>query len=521
MNHYDYVMIGSGIAGLYTALLAKEQGSVLILTKGSIDDCNTRYAQGGIAAAMGKDDSPELHFRDTMAAGDGLCDPEAVRILVDEAADCIADLIRFGVPFDTLNGEITLTREAAHSVPRIMHAGGDATGEHIEVTLSRRVRSSAINVLEDCLASEILVRNGKLHGVRSLDCRTGSVEEYGCSFLILATGGVGRLFKYTTNSDVVTGDGIALAFEAGAEISDIEFFQFHPSVLRLPGVAPFLISEAVRGEGGILRNVEGRRFMPDYVAEAELAPRDIVARSIVYEMKKTHSDRVFLDVTHLPSRLITTRFPHIYRFCRDHGLDITKGLIPVAPAGHYLMGGVKVNSWGEANIPGLFAVGETACTGVHGANRLASNSLLESVVFSKRLVQRTGARVASSENCQSSAASSLYSLPEREPASSAPPLNLPNLQSLMWDRVGIVRSGESLQQAASILASWRTCLPQPGDRPSYELNNLVLSARLMTEAALLREESRGAHFRTDFPQALPEWQRHIVFREDATDERPA
>lgn len=521
MNHYDYIILGSGIAGLYTALLAIEQGSVLVLTKGSIDDCNTRYAQGGIAAAMGKEDSPELHFRDTMGAGDGLCDAEAVRILVDEAADCIADLIKFGVPFDTLNGEITLTREAAHSVPRIMHAGGDATGEHIEVTLSRRVRSGASNVLEDCLASEILLQNGKVNGVRSLDCRTGSVEEYGCRFLILATGGVGRLFKYTTNSDVVTGDGIALAFEAGAEISDIEFFQFHPSVLRLPGVAPFLISEAVRGEGGILRNVEGRRFMPDYVAEAELAPRDIVARSIVYEMKKTHSDRVFLDVTHLPPRLITTRFPHIYRFCRDHGLDITKGLIPVAPAGHYLMGGVKVNSWGESSIPGLFAVGETACTGVHGANRLASNSLLESVVFSRRLMQRTGAGVPLSENCQPSATSSLYSLPEREPSSAAPPLNLPNLQSLMWDRVGIVRSGESLEQAASILAAWRSCLPQPSDRPSYELNNLILSARLMTEAALLRKESRGAHFRTDFPQTLPEWQRHIIFRKDATNENPA
>jgi L-aspartate oxidase len=402
-----------------------------------------------------------------------------------------------------------------------MHAGGDATGEHIEVTLSRRVRSSAVNVLEDCLASEILVQNRKVSGVRYLDCRTGSVEECGCRFLILATGGVGRLFKYTTNSDVVTGDGIALAFEAGAEISDIEFFQFHPSVLRLPGVAPFLISEAVRGEGGILRNVEGRRFMPDYVAEAELAPRDIVARSIVYEMKKTHSDRVFLDVTHLPPRLIATRFPQIYRFCLDHGLDITKGLIPVAPAGHYLMGGVKVNRWGEANIPGLFAVGETACTGVHGANRLASNSLLESVVFSKRLVQRTGMVVASSEHCQPSASSSLYSLPEREPSSSVTPLNLPNLQSLMWDRVGIVRSGESLEQAAGVLAAWRTYLPQPSDRPSYELNNLVLSARLMTEAALLREESRGAHFRTDFPRALAEWQRHIVFRKGANDESPA
>ncbi|RLC65913.1 MAG: L-aspartate oxidase, partial [Chloroflexi bacterium] len=277
-THYsDYIIVGSGIAGLYIALLAVEQGSVLVLTKGSIDDCNTRYAQGGIAVAMGRDDSPELHFKDTMAAGAGLCDAEAVRILAEEASDCIADLISFGVPFDTLEGEITLTMEAAHSVPRVMHAGGDATGEHIEVALSRHVRSSSITVLENCLASEILVRNGEVVGVKALDCRTGSVEDYRCRSLILATGGAGKLLRYTTNSDVVTGDGIALAFKAGAEVMDMEFLQFHPTVLRLPGVAPFLISEAVRGEGGILINAEGHRFMPDYTAEAELATRDVVA----------------------------------------------------------------------------------------------------------------------------------------------------------------------------------------------------------------------------------------------------
>ncbi len=513
-NYCDYIIVGSGIAGLYIALLAIEQGSVLVLTKGSIDDCNTRYAQGGIAVAMGKDDSPELHFKDTMAAGDGLCDAGAVRILTDEAADCVADLIKFGVPFDTLDGEITFSREAAHSVSRIMHAGGDATGEHIEVTLSRQVRATPIKVLENCLGSEILVQNGRVIGVRALDCRTGSMEEYHCRFLILATGGAGRLFKYTTNSDVVAGDGIALAFEAGSEISDIEFFQFHPTVLRLPGVAPFLISEAVRGEGGILKNVEGHRFMPDYVAEAELAPRDIVARSIVYEMKKTHSPRVFLDVTHLPPQLITTRFPHIYRFCRDHGLDITRGLVPVAPAAHYLMGGVKVNSWGETNIPGLFAAGETACTGVHGANRLASNSLLESVVFGKRVVQRTE-MTAPPRHCEERSAEAIsHCLPGREMLPKVPHLNLPNLQSLMWDEVGIIRSGKSLEEAAGILATWQSLLPQSSDRPSYELNNLVLCARLVTEAALLRKESRGAHFRTDFPRTLPEWQRHVVFRKN-------
>ena len=253
--------------------------------------------------------------------------------------------------------------------------------------------------------------------------------------------------------------------------------------------------------------------MPDYTPKGELATRDIVARSIVLEMKKTHSDRVFLDVTHLSSRLITTRFPHIYRFCREHGLDITRGLIPVAPAAHYVMGGVKVNTWGETSIARLFAAGETACTGVHGANRLASNSLLESVVFSKRIVQRTE-MTAAPEGCQPSAVSCLCCLPEREALPRVPPLNLPNLQSLMWDKVGIIRSGKSLKEGASILAAWERVLPQPGDRPSYELSNLVLCARLVTEAALLREESRGAHFRTDFPETSPEWQRHIVFKKN-------
>jgi L-aspartate oxidase len=509
MGTYDYVIVGSGIAGLYTALLAQEKGSVLILTKGSIDDCNTKHAQGGIAAAIGKGDSPELHFQDTMAAGAGLSDPESVRLLAEEAADRIADLINLGVPFDTIDGEVALTKEAAHKVPRILHAGGDATGEHIELTLSQRVRLSGIKVLEHCLATEIMVKKGTVKGVKALDCRTGSIEEFGCHSLILATGGAGRLFKYTTNSEVATGDGVALAFQAGAEIVDMEFFQFHPTALRLPGVTPFLISEAVRGEGGILRNVEGYHFMPDYTPEGELAPRDMVARSILFEMKKTHSDRVFLDLTHLPPYLITTRFPHIYRFCLEHGLDIIKGLIPVAPAAHYMMGGVKTNTWGETNIGGLFAVGEVACTGVHGANRLASNSLLEVLVFSKRIVQRrTGEGTAVDVIGRSE--QNYYSLPQRE-VSAAIPLSLTALQALMWEKVGIVRSGETLEEAASTIAAWEKNLKKASDRSSYELNNLVLTARLMTEAALIREESRGAHFRTDYPQPSPHWLKHIVF----------
>ncbi len=511
-GYYDYIIIGSGIAGLFSALLAKDIGRVLIITKSDINSSNTKYAQGGIAASIGRNDSPDLHFQDTMAAGAGLCDPEAVRILVGEAAESIADLIRLGVPFDTLNGEIALTKEAAHSVPRILHAGGDATGEHVETTLSGKVRLSHINVLEYCLATEILMDGDRVSGVKVFDIRSGSFEEFYCRFLILATGGAGRLFKYTTNSEVATGDGIPLAYRAGAEIVDMEFFQFHPTAVRLPGVPPFLISEAVRGEGGILRNVEGDRFMPSYVQEAELAPRDIVARAIVAEMRKTGSDRVFLDVTHLPPSLLTTRFPTIFSFCLEHGLDITKGLIPVAPAAHYIMGGVKTNTWGETNVAGLFADGETACTGIHGANRLASNSLLETLVFARRILQRT-ASLKNNDAAPCPQSAGTLELPRRDGVTSRAVLSVSNLQSLMWDNVGIIRSKEPLLLTVDTLAAWEKQIKEKqADRGSHELANLIGTGRFIAEAALIREESRGAHFRTDFPQPSGSWERHVIFR---------
>ncbi|MFC2016313.1 L-aspartate oxidase [Chloroflexota bacterium] len=514
MNKYDYIIIGSGIAGLYTALLAKEHGSVLIVTKGNIDDCNTKYAQGGIAAAIGRNDSPELHFKDTIAAGDGLCDEEAAHILVNEAAECITDLVNLGMPFDTLNGEIALSKEAAHSVPRILHAGGDATGEHVEVTLSNQVRLSKTQLLESSLATEILVEKGTVKGIKVLDCLTGSIDEFGCRFLILATGGAGQLFKFTTNSDVATGDGVTIALNAGAEITDMEFYQFHPTTLNLPGVAPFLISEAVRGEGGVLRNVAGHRFMLDYTPDGDLAPRDIVARSILYEMEKTGSDKVFIDVTHLPSRTITTRFPNIYHFCLEHGLEITKDLIPVAPAAHYMMGGVKTNSWGKTNIAGLFACGETACAAVHGANRLASNSLLEAVVFSKRIIKKTSEELKIEAPATSQDVDVHHLLNRRQFPQEVLAPSPSALQILLQDKVGIIRNKEGLTQAANILAAWQKSLPQPTDRPSYDLSNLILTGRLVTEAALLREESRGAHFRSDFPRSLSQWKRHIIFMKD-------
>ena len=510
---YDYIIVGSGIAGLYTALLARKYGSVLVITKGSIDDTNTKFAQGGIAAPIGKDDSPELHFKDTIAAGDGLCDEEAVRILVTEAADCIADLVNLNVPFDTLDGEIALTREAAHSVPRILHAGGDTTGEHIETTLSTQARSARIRVLEDSLVTRIIVEGGAVQGIGVFDCRTSSTDEYSCKYLILATGGGGQLFKVNTNPNVATGDGVALAYQAGAEITDMEFYQFHPTALHLPGVTPFLISEAVRGEGGVLRNVEGRRFMPDYSPAADLAPRDIVSRGVLAEMKKTKSDKVYIDVTHLPRHTITTRFPHIYTFCQEQGLDILQDYIPVAPAAHYMIGGVRTNIWGETSIKGLFACGETACTGIHGANRLASNSLIEAIVFGKRIIKRTGDGDESTPITQYPDRDIHQSLSHRRVPKSASAPSLSALQQLHWDKVGIIRDKEGLTEAANTLVSWQRLLPPPADRPSYELSNLIATGRLMTEAALLREESRGAHFRTDFPQSLKSWQKHIVFSE--------
>lgn len=512
MRSFDYVIVGSGIAGLYTALLARGLGSVLLLTKGSLEECNTRFAQGGIAAAIGPGDTPQLHMDDTAAAAAGLGDPQSVRILAEEAADRIADLIRFGVPFDTVHGAIALAREGAHSQPRVLHAGGDATGEHIERVLGTLARQSSIAVQEHSLVADIHVEEGIARSVSVFDSRTTTVEEIGCRFLVLATGGAGRLFRLTTNSEVVTGDGVALAYRAGAEIMDMEFFQFHPTALRLPGAPVFLISEAVRGEGGILRNEAGRAFMAGYSPQAELAPRDVVARSIVAEMRKTGADHVYLDVRHLPASRVTTRFPQIYRFCLEHGLDITRALIPVAPAAHYMMGGIKVDTWGESNIQGLLAAGETACTGAHGANRLASNSLLETLVFGKRLVKRTaGPEAAGAELHQRT--EELHRLPAREvDPRGYPAPSLAAVQHLMWDKVGIERSAEGLTEAANTLAAWERSLPAPSDRPSYELRNAVLAGRLMAEAGLLRRESRGAHFRSDFPEPSPAWRKHLVYR---------
>ena len=515
---YDYIIIGSGIAGLNSALLAKEHGSVLILTKGRIEDCNTQYAQGGIAAALGPGDSAVLHMQDTLTAGAGLCDPEAVSVLTSEGPQRVANLIQWGVPFDTIHGQIALGREGAHSMPRIIHAGGDATGQHIETTLAQRVAQSDITVLEYSLATKILVEEGRACGVETLDTALGGQAIFNGRYIILATGGAGRLYRYTTNPEVATGDGVALAFDAGAAVMDLEFYQFHPTAFSMEGAPSFLLSEAMRGEGAVLRDAQGRAFMADYHPLADLAPRDVVSRAIATEMEQAGGGSVWLDISHLPADTVQARFPTIYRFCLDHGLDITKEPAPVAPAAHYMMGGIKTDVWGRTSLDGLYGCGEVACAAVHGANRLASNSLLDTLVFAQRVVASTlgDAPEPAKPGFGSPGLACVDVTLTQRPlvCASAPTPSLEALQDLMWRNVGINRNGQRLLLSARILQLWQRTIPKPVDLPSYELANMVLLARLMVEGALLRQESRGSHFREDFPQPSEQWEKHVVLTKD-------
>lgn len=506
---YDMIVVGSGIAGLYAALEAP--GRVLVVTKGAIEEASTRYAQGGIAAAVGPGDDPALHLRDTLAAGAGLVDEEAARILCYEASDRVADLVRYGVRFDTADGEVELGREAAHSKARILHARGDATGLEIELSLSSLARDRG-TVVEHGMVRRIVTSAGKARGVEVFLHETGEVRTYHAPVVVLATGGAGRMYRTTTNPPVSTGDGVALAYEAGADVMDMEFTQFHPTALVLPGKPVFLISEAVRGEGALLFNTRGERFMPRYDAErAELASRDVVARAALREMLETDSDHVLLDATAREAGWLAARFPKIYATCLEAGLDLAKDRIPVSPAAHYTMGGVRTNTWGETTVPGLFAVGEVACTGVHGANRLASNSLLETVVFAHRAVQR------------------LVDPPDPVPEALVPdpaarrlsaggaPGDVPDtaaVRDLMWREVGIVRTGDGLTRAVRRLRDWSAARTEPVDLEGYELRSILTCGRLAAEAAIVREESRGAHFRADHPEPVAAWQRHIVFRKE-------
>ena len=489
-RRYATIVIGSGISGLFVALEARKLGPVLVLTKGSIDDCNTRWAQGGIAAAVGPLDTPAQHLKDTIAAGDGLVDEEAARVLCNEAPSRIRDLVEYGVSFDSLGGEVALGREAAHSHSRILHAGGDRTGAEIETALTAAVNDPQITILDFTLVTRLMVVRGRTAGVECIALNTGQAETYESANVVLATGGAGQLFSYTTNPDVATGDGIALAFEAGAEVADLEFYQFHPTALHLEGAPPFLISEAVRGDGALLRNVHGEAFMARYHELRELAPRDVVARAIVAEMRATGQESVSLDCTGMTAVDLAVRFPGIYAFCQGVGIDMRSDLIPVAPAAHYLMGGVRTDIHGRTTIPGLYACGEVACTGVHGANRLASNSLMETVVFGKRVVEHMetneGGAAARTEQARATAS-----------AGGAAPTHA-ELKQLMWECAGIERDGDQMSSGRRTMREWGAA-KETNTRSGFERRQMTVLGSLMLQAALERTESRGGHFRRDFP----------------------
>ncbi len=503
-ERFAVIVVGSGISGLFVALEARHLGRVLVLTKGSIDDCNTRWAQGGIAAAVGPLDSPEQHLADTIAAGAGLVDEEAARILCYEAPSRIRDLVRYGVSFDSLGGEVALGREAAHSRARVLHAGGDRTGAEIETALSEAAKDPSITILDHTLVTRIITRNGEAAGVEAVALETGAAEVYEADAVVLGTGGAGQLFSHTTNPDVATGDGVALAFDAGAEIADLEFYQFHPTALRVPGVPTFLISEAVRGEGAVLRNRSGEAFMKRYHPLADLAPRDVVARAIVREMRNEGSDHVLLDCTGLKSVDLAARFPAIFAYCAGAGIDIRVDPIPVAPAAHYLMGGVRTDTWGRTTVPRLYACGECACTGVHGANRLASNSLMETVVFGKRVVEH----LASGGGGAAAGTPGRSAVPV--PRTAAP--SRAELQAMMWTSAGIERDAAGLERGIESISCWPPREEGPVTRESFERRQMTTVATLMLAAALRRTESRGSHYRSDFPETDDmHWKRRQVF----------
>lgn len=505
MNHT--IIVGSGIAGLIAALELSRAHRVTLVTKATLADGNTRFAQGGIAAAMFADDSVAEHIADTLRAGAGLCDPAAVTVLCSEGPRRIRDLIRLGVQFDTRDGELARGLEAAHTRPRVLHAGGDATGLTIETALVQAVRAAGIRVLEHTFASDLLVESGRVIGLSNFH-EDGGAERLEGDAVVLASGGAGQLFRHTTNPVVATGDGVAMALRAGAQLADLEFYQFHPTALAVPET--FLISEAVRGDGAVLRNAEGKRFMLDVHPDAELAPRDVVARGIAAAMAAQHGRPVLLDATALGAAFLRERFPTIDLACRSRGLDWSTTPVPVTPAAHYWMGGIRTDLWGRTSLPGLFAVGEVACTGVHGANRLASNSLLESLVFAWR-----AAELLLGETAPDAAGALVPTEPDIAVADPVPsrarkPIGRAELQQLMWEAVGITRSRDGLEHAAEVLAG---TAGQGNSTAERETGNLLSIARPMVDAALAREESRGAHFRTDFPLSSPRFQRSLVLAE--------
>jgi L-aspartate oxidase len=536
----DFLIVGSGIAGLFAAYKAGQYGSVLVVTKQRAEDSNTERAQGGIAAAVDEADSPVLHLEDTLEAGAGFCDAGTVEILVTEGPLRVMELVDLGVRFDREGSAWDLGREGAHRRRRILHAS-DATGGEVARALIRECRSDPRIILrEGCCLVDFLrhPRSGRCVGALMLDSQTGGFVVCRAPVVIVATGGAGQLYQNTTNPTVATGDGAAAAYRAGAELMDMEFVQFHPTVLAMTNTPHFLISEAVRGEGALLRNVRGERFMPRYHQMAELAPRDVVSRAIIREMQETQAGHVLLDISQWEPDRFQTRFPNISNTCRQYGLDLGKGYIPVAPATHYIMGGIKTGSDGETNTPGLYACGEVACNGVHGANRLASNSLLEGLVFGARAVdagwrylnERCGAGgerrwVPASgltpglKECGVQHLPPLTSIEGRQNWTSLTPdlydwqEIAERVRAIMWDKVGIIRQAQTLAQAAVALDRIdREIASLAPTRSAVEAVNLLTLGRLAVSAAQMRTESRGGHFRSDFPSRDDVyWLRHIIF----------
>jgi L-aspartate oxidase len=507
----DYLVIGSGIAGLYTALKAASFAKVAVLTKRKMADCNTEYAQGGIAAAIHDTDSPALHRVDTLEAGAGLCDEEAVEVMVHEGPDRVRELMDLGAQFDRQGNELAFTREAAHSRRRILHAG-DSTGLEIQSTLTRQVIESAnINIHENHLVIDLLVDKDTCCGALVWNNCSGGPRVFRSKAVVLASGGAGQVYKYTTNPDVATGDGVAIAYRAGAELMDLEFFQFHPTALYLPGAPRFLISEAVRGEGAILKNTRGERFMPRYHPKAELASRDIVARSIINEMNQTGSTHVYLDLSPLDTEKIKKRFPTIAKTCAQYGIDIARQMIPVAPAAHYMMGGVKTNLDGETTIRGLYACGEVACQGVHGANRLASNSLLDGLVFGDRIVRKSREYISANTLRKDFHVSCDDFL---EPLTGDIEDIKNQIREIMWEKVGLIRIESELVHAIEWFDNFAYILKhRAGDPSATEMMNLYILGKIIARAAFLRRESRGGHYRQDYPERDDgHWQRHIVLQ---------
>ncbi|MFE4328159.1 L-aspartate oxidase [Streptomyces sp. NPDC056831] len=520
----DVVVVGSGVAGLTTALRCAAAGlATVVVTKASLDDGSTRWAQGGIAAALGDGDTPEQHLDDTLVAGAGLCDEAAVRTLVTEGPDAVRRLIETGAHFDTTDsGDIALTREGGHHRRRIAHAGGDATGAEISRALVEAVREAALHTVENALVLDLLTdAEGRTAGVTLHVMGEGQHDGVGAvraPAVVLATGGMGQVFSATTNPAVSTGDGVALALRAGAEVSDLEFVQFHPTVLFLgagsEGQQP-LVSEAVRGEGAHLVDASGTRFMTGQHELAELAPRDIVAKAITRQMELQGTEHMYLDARHFGARMWEQRFPTILAACRAHGIDPITEPIPVAPAAHYASGGIRTDLRGRTTVPGLYACGEVACTGVHGANRLASNSLLEGLVFAERIA----ADIV--EDRPSAGAATAGTLPAPSPLLA--PEARATIQRIMTRGAGVLRSAESLAVASEELEALHNSVAEaagaaepkvavPGVE-AWEATNLLLVSRVLVAAARRREETRGCHWREDRPERDDEnWRRHLVVR---------